>query len=91
MDPASQCSEVSPGGHLVQFGHILRIDYLNRGGTVEKSSDSKTFKVYECTFLHSTAAHSLSCLTYRVYNQSQSISPNHRIVNHYEDLHFMNI
>lgn len=40
-------------------------------------------------FFHSTV-HSLSCLTYRVYNQSQSISSNHWIVNHYENLHFMN-
>lgn len=57
----------------------------------EKSSDSKTFKVYEAIFPLSTAVHSPSCLTYRVYNQSQSISSNHWIVNHYEDLHFMNI
>lgn len=57
----------------------------------EKSNDSKTFKVYESIFPHSTAVHALFCLTYRVYNQSQSISSNPWIVNHYEDLHFMNI
>lgn len=42
-------------------------------------------------YFHLTALHSPSCLTYRVHNQSHSISFNHWIVNHYEDLHFMNI
>lgn len=31
------------------------------------------------------------CLTYGVYNQSQSIWFNHRNISHYGDLHFMNI
>lgn len=47
------------------------------------------FKVY--LFPDSTAGHFLSCLTYSVYNQLQSISSNDWIVNHYEDLDPMNI
>lgn len=47
------------------------------------------FKVY--LFPDSTAVHFLSCLIYSVYNQSQSISSNDWIVNHYEDLDPMNI
>lgn len=32
--------------------------------------DGSSFKVYESTFPHLTTVHSLSCLTYRVHNQS---------------------
>lgn len=50
---------------------------------------SMMFEVY--LFPDSTAVHFLSCLTYSVYNQLQSISSNDWIVNHYEDLDPMNI
>lgn len=46
------------------------------------------FKVHKSTCPNSTLCVSPSVW---LYNQSQSISSNHRVVNHYKDVHFMNI
>lgn len=69
--------------------HLNMLDSSNREG--RETLHAWASKVYESVFPCLTTEHSLSCLTYKVYNQSHSISFNHWIVNHYKDLHFMNI
>ena len=49
---------------------------------------TRGLKVHESSIPSSTPTYFLSCLTCTVYNQSQSISSNDWIVDHFEDLNY---